>query len=319
MECTSNGSESNLEGGLVRGGRSGADANLILLEYLNLSSFLVKTTTPELPDQDLTGFLSAAWVDSLLTVQGSYLSVEDNVNPEVGFVPRKGIRKSSGRFGVRPRPGERIPSIREFEPLISTEYITDQNNLLETRNVEGRFTVRFHSGGSISFAGKSNFERLTESFPIQDDQFIPVGDYSFNEYTLSFVSDQSRLLIGDFRVGTGGFFDGDKTSYRLTGRFQKPQFQAELTWSHDDVSLPSGDFDTDLVAARVNYSFNPSMFLNALIQYNSELREIGSNIRFNLIHKPLSDFFLVYNETRTSTGEVAERALIAKLTYVFSF
>ncbi len=297
----------------------GVDANLILLEYLNLSSFLVKTTTPELPDQDLTGFFSAAWIDSLLTVQGSYLSIEDNVNPEVGFVPRKGIRKSSGRFLVRPRPGERMPSVREFEPSISAEYITDQNNLLETRNVEGRFTVRFHSGGSIWFAGRSNFERLTEPFPIHEDQIIPVGDYSFNEYTLSFMSDQSRLLIGSFRVGTGGFFDGDKTSYRLTGRFQKPQFQAELTWTHDDVSLPTGDFDTDLLAARVNYSFNPSMFLNALIQYNSELREIGSNIRFNLIHKPLSDFFLVYNETRSSTGEVVERALIAKLTYVFSF
>ena len=77
--------------------------------------------------------------------------------------------------------------------------------------------------------------------------------------------------------------------------------------------------DTDLLAARVNYSFNPSMSLNALIQYNSELREIDSNIRFNFIHKPLSDFFLVYNETRSSTGEVVERALIAKLTYVFSF
>ncbi len=59
------------------------------------------------------------------------------------------------------------------------------------------------------------------------------------------------------------------------------------------------------------------MFLNALIQYNSDRKEIRSNIRFNLIHKPLSDFFLVYNERRSSTGEVAERALIAKVTYVF--
>ena len=61
------------------------------------------------------------------------------------------------------------------------------------------------------------------------------------------------------------------------------------------------------------------MFLNALIQYNSDLKEISSNIRFNFIHKPLSDLFLVYNERRSSTGEVTERALIAKLTYVFSF
>ena len=61
------------------------------------------------------------------------------------------------------------------------------------------------------------------------------------------------------------------------------------------------------------------MFLNALIQYNSSLDEISSNIRFNFIYKPLSDIFLVYNERRATDGEVIERALITKLTYVFDF
>jgi len=297
----------------------GGDVNFTFFDSLNLSSFLVKTTTPEIHDQDLAGYLGAGWTDSRLTLQASYLSIQDNVNPEVGFVPRKGIRKSSGSFGFRSRPRDQIPSIRELEPLISAEYITNQEGMLETRNVEGRFTVRFQNGGSVWFAGKSKFERLTEPFLIRAGQVIPLGDHSFNEYTLSFLSDQSRMFNGSFRVETGGFFDGEKDSYRLTGRFQQPQFQVELSWSHDDVSLPSGDFKTDLVTTRLNYSFSTTMFLNALIQYNSDLREIGSNIRFNLIHKPLSDFFLVYNERRSSTGEVAERALIAKLTYVFNF
>ena len=85
------------------------------------------------------------------------------------------------------------------------------------------------------------------------------------------------------------------------------------------MTLPSGDFKTNLVSTRVLYSFNPRMFLNALIQYNSTNREIESNIRFNFIYKPLSDFFLVYNERRASTGEVNERAIIAKITYVLDF
>jgi len=62
------------------------------------------------------------------------------------------------------------------------------------------------------------------------------------------------------------------------------------------------------------------MFLNALIQYNELLLETSSTIRFNLIHKPLSDLFLVYSERRATTGgERLEWALIAKLTYVFEF
>ena len=83
------------------------------------------------------------------------------------------------------------------------------------------------------------------------------------------------------------------------------------------MDLPSGDFTTNLINTRLLYSFNPRMFLNALIQYNSTVREIESNIRFNFIYKPLSDIFLVYNERRSTTGEVRERALIAKLTYTF--
>lgn len=121
-------------------------------------------------------------------------------------------------------------------------------------------------------------------------------------------------------LSTGGFYDGHKRSYHFGTRFQPGRhFRTELSWNHDNVDLRSGSFDIDLIVARFGYSFNTKMFLNALVQYNSDVREISSNIRFNLIHKPLSDFFLVYNERRTSTGAVLERALIGKFTYVLSF
>lgn len=61
------------------------------------------------------------------------------------------------------------------------------------------------------------------------------------------------------------------------------------------------------------------MFLNALVQYNSTLQEVSSNIRFNFIYKPLSNFFLVYNDRRTFRGNVLERALIVKVTYALDF
>ena len=116
------------------------------------------------------------------------------------------------------------------------------------------------------------------------------------------------------------FFDGEKDTYSLGFRLQPNyHFTADVSWEHDEVALPSGDFSTNLVNTRLLYSFNPRMFLNALIQYNNTVREVESNIRFNYIYKPLSDFFLVYNERRTTTGEVTERALIAKITYLFDF
>jgi len=62
------------------------------------------------------------------------------------------------------------------------------------------------------------------------------------------------------------------------------------------------------------------MFLNALLQYNTDARQWSSNIRFNIIHRPLSDFFFVYNDRRDTVSDaLVDRALIAKMTYMMAF
>ena len=81
-----------------------------------------------------------------------------------------------------------------------------------------------------------------------------------------------------------------------------------------------GRFSSDLVGARFLYAFNPRAFFNAFIQYNADTSQISSNIRFNLIHHPLSDLFLVYNELRDSgNGQLLGRGLVFKLTNLFNF
>jgi hypothetical protein len=70
----------------------------------------------------------------------------------------------------------------------------------------------------------------------------------------------------------------------------------------------------------VEYGFSTIAFANALLQYNTDAREWNSNLRFNLIHHHLSDFFLVFNERRDSTtGDLLDRALVAKMTYMVAF
>ena len=296
----------------------GIDAHLRLFDYLDVFPFLLKTDSPDRKGDDTAANISVAWGDRFWDVQAEYITIGENLNPEVGFVPRTGISKSRGSFGVKPRPGERVPWIRQLEPSTEVNYITDPEGVLETRILENLFSIRFEDNSYLSFGHKGSFERLDEPFRIRSGQEIPVGDYRFDEFSVSFSGDQTRLLIPDVSLQRGGFFDGDKDSYGL-GLTVRPNyhFTAQVSWDHDEVDLPSGDFTTNLINTRLLYSFNPRMFLNALIQYNSTVREIESNVRFNFIYKPLSDIFLVYNETRSTTGDVLERALIAKLTYTF--
>ena len=308
----------------VRGGgfnrTYGIDLNLSMFNFLDVVPFFLKTESPGNPGKDTAANISIVWNDPFWEVLTEYLTIEENFNPEVGFVPRTGIRKSRNKFGIKPRPGERVSWIRQFQPSLEVNYITDQENVLETRTVDSTLSILFQDNSNFSFGHRASFERLDEPFEIRPGQEISIGDYPLEEFSISFTGDQSRMFSGRASLETGGFFDGDKDSYSLGFRFQPNyHFTGDVSWSHDGVALPSGDFTTNLVNTRLLYSFSPRMFLNALIQYNRTAREIESNIRFNFIYKPLSDFFLVYNEIRSTTGDVQERALIAKVTYIFDF
>ena len=83
----------------------GTDLNLTFFQSLDITSFLAKTDNPAAGGEDTAGLVRVTWTDPFLTLQGGYLSVEDDFSPEVGFAPRRNIRKSTGFFAIRPRPG----------------------------------------------------------------------------------------------------------------------------------------------------------------------------------------------------------------------
>jgi hypothetical protein len=298
----------------------GVDGHFQFFRYLELASFLLKTDTPGLEGNDTAFNTFVGWEDDRYKIEADYLSIEDNFNSEVGFVRRTGIQKSRGEFNLKFWPGEELPWIRQIRPSTGIEYITDQEIRVVSKNFDQTLSFMLEDGGSIGVTHRARFERLDEPFFIRHDQAIPEGDYDFGEINPHYFTDRTRMFSGSFEMGIGDFFDGHKNSYITNFRFQPNyQFAARISWEYDDLDLPSGDFSTNLVTTDLDYAFSPRMFLSGLIQYDSTLEEISSNIRFNFIYKPLSDLFLVYNERRNTTGDVLERVLIAKMTYVFDF
>ena len=170
--------------------------------------------------------------------------------------------------------------------------------------------------------GNQTLERLPRPFVINRNQnvVIPPGVYSFNEWFVTGRSDTGRRISASFRYGVGDFYTGYRHNYQLSGavRFNH-KFNTSFTYTHNNINLPEGHFKTNLLSTRVDYSFSTNMFLNAFIQYNNDARQWSSNVRFNIIHRPLSDLFVVYNERRNSlSGDLIDRALIAKFTYMIA-
>ncbi len=123
----------------------------------------------------------------------------------------------------------------------------------------------------------------------------------------------------------GGFFGGDKTSVGyLFGRIGlTPQLYVEPTISLNWVTLPEGDFTSELIVTRATYTITPRMFVAALLQFNSATDSLGTNIRLRWEYRPGSELFVVYTDQRDTLTPrfptLQNRAFVVKINRLFRF
>ncbi|MBI4455686.1 MAG: carbohydrate binding family 9 domain-containing protein [Acidobacteria bacterium] len=295
----------------------GMDGNFRFWENLRINSFFASTYSPHLEGRETAGRLWAEWRTDFLEARSGYLDIGKNFNAEVGFVPRRDIRKSDSSFGLRPRP-RRNRWIREFFPNVRLQYIMDHENRLLTRISNWEFQTEFQDGAVFTIGRAVNFERLDQPFAIRRAISIAPRDYHFDAWVIEASSNPGRKLSGGLRHENGDFWDGERSAWQFSVAF-KPHYKFAVTarYSRDEVRLQSGVFTANLFNMRLNYSFSTKMFLNALIQYNNDLRKVSSNVRFHVIHHPLSDLFVVYNEQRDAfQGGVIDKSLSLKYTHM---
>ncbi len=298
----------------------GVDGNLLFFRTdLRLSALAAKTDTPGLENDDWIGKIEGEYQNNQVQVLSSYVDIGENFNPEMGFVRRRGRRIARNEFGLifRQSPDTGFGSwVRDIFPGVESEQVFLSDGRTETKTLAFPFTVEFQDGSAFSMTFNQQFERLTEPFELPFGVETPTGDYRFNETNLSFASDQSDPIAGTFAYGRGDFFGGTTRSVLLAARLRKSyRFSGSVDYERVRIEIPDGAFTTHLMGLRMDYSFNPRMFLNSFIQYNNETNSISSNIRFRLIHRPLSDIYVVYNDIRDRRQRANDRSLTVKYTH----
>ncbi len=287
---------------------------------LVLNSLFVQTKTPGIEEDDwafrVEGLYDARW----LRLGGTHATVQDDYRDDLGFAARTGvnIERLETRPRIRPWEGRMI---REINPVLNIRYITDSQGRLITRKQSIGLEFTFQNGTLIRYRHRTYFDRLDEDFEIRNNIIVPLADYNYSEDGLEFTSDRSRALSGRFTFYDGSFWNGDKKSFLADARYRpNGHVSTSFTFTRSDVSLPGGDFQVDQLRFRLQYAFNTRTFLDTFIQYDSEDREITSNVRFNLIHHSLSDLFIVYTEENpTTSGASTDRVLSLKYTHLLGF
>ena len=111
------------------------------------------------------------------------------------------------------------------------------------------------------------------------------------------MTNQGSKISFSSRNVIGGFFGGDRVNLSGTLRVRASEvFTTQFSLSYNNISLPGGDFVTNLFRARISYSFTPRIYVQGLFQYNDRADLWSANLRFGWLQAANTGLFIVINE-----------------------
>ena len=255
----------------------------------------------------------------------SFLNIDKDFNPEMGFVRRKDIRLTEGGLTFSPRFNQ-IPAIRKVLFTANGSYQTNRHNRLLNRKATGTLTMNFENTTNFSITVDREFEYLDENFEIRPGRIIPQESYTNSTFSGRFRSDNTKLVHGSVNINGGDFFTGTSFGGGVsTTVLAHPQIFVSGNYSYSKVELPEEDFHTNLISARLSYAFNTKLYIKGFFQWVDDAllfddrNQVSQNIILRYIYRLGSDFYLVYNQVNllgTGNDEITNRTLLAKFTYL---
>ena len=150
---------------------------------------------------------------------------------------------------------------------------------------------------------------------------VPAGRWDFEELTYSYSSNRSAPFSAGIRATTAGFFNGNIVTIRpsINARYGET-FNLSLSYSRNDIDLPSGSTITNLSSIDIGYNFSPRLYAQTLLQHNDSADLWAVNFRVGWLQDANTGLFFVYNET-DGLGDFipsyAGRSVILKYSYLF--
>ncbi len=196
------------------------------------------------------------------------------------------------------------------------------SNRLYERTVEGKVYIKFQNTSYLRFYYSRNFIYLFEAFdPTNTDAArLPIGDYNFNQFKVKYESDKRKEINGYAYLKHGGYFNGKITTFNgiINKRFQpNGDLGLDLTINNIRLPQPYANRTLLLVGPNIDWAFNKSIFLKAVVQYNTQIKNINSNVRFQWRYRPVSDIYLVFTNNFTDDFRYKNYGLIFKMNHWF--
>jgi hypothetical protein len=300
----------------------GIDGKLGIGPTTMVTGFLSKTETPGVDQSDHAFNIRSQTNRPQWDLNFGYQEVGSGFNPAIGFLSRRGYRKPDVSLMTRFRPKDFI-NIQELRPHSTFRGFWGLDGFQETgflhldNHWQFRDSTEIHTGMNLTREG------VRTPFEIYPGVFVPPGTYDHAEAQLVAMSNQGAPFSVSMRATIGGFFGGDRVTINPTIRMRAGDaLTTQLDYQRNDINLPWGQFVTNLVRARVSYSFTSRMFTQALVQYNDRADLWSMNFRFGWLQAANTGLFVVYTDTRGlydlfERPERTDRSLTVKYSYMF--
>jgi hypothetical protein len=302
-------------------------------DYLNvkLAQVLDKSASNKVLSLDPTE-LFLTWdryTQKGLNYNFTYARTGKDFNPGVGFVARSNYTHYYGGLGYGWIPGESSVLQSHQVGINAISYFDNTNNAAQSLETGIMYDFNFKSGYNGMAAVKHIYENVADTFSFSANAFIPAGEYGFNQFETHLNSPRTnKFVMGiDFEAGT--FFDGSIYSFGLEpGWNLGSTLQLSLTYDHNFLKFKDRDqsFSGAVAGFKALVMINTKLSLSSFIQYNSADNNISTNFRFRFNPKEGNDFYVVFNEGRSSYRDIENprlpmfnsRSVLLKYTYTFT-
>ena len=286
-----------------------------------VQGYMARTETPGRDGRDHAMSVTSQYSSEAWRVGAGYQENGEDFNPEVGYLRRwGGFRKVDFSLYNTTRPDENVLKYQELTPHMSYTRFWNLDGIMETTYVHLHYDGEFEDSSSAGVAYDIRQEYVFEDFTVSG-LTVPAGRWDFNELTYSYNSNRSAPFSAGIRATTAGFFNGHIVTVRpsINARYGET-FNLSLSYSRNDIDLPSGSTVTNLSSVDIGYNFSPRLYAQTLLQHNDSADLWAVNFRVGWLQDANTGLFFVYNET-DGLGDFipsfAGRSVILKYSYLF--
>lgn len=242
---------------------------------------------------------------------------------EVGYIRRTGYFETSP--GVKYTFYPKDSKILSHGPSASFDVILDPDMKMTDRSTSLGYSIGWQNRSSLSFNVGEQFVLLDRSFDPTNTggKKLPAGSsYDWQTASVSFSSDARKMFFFTLGGGYGTYYNGERSQLNGSVNYRiQPYGSLAITANYNDINLPDtyNSAKLFLIGPRLDVTFTDKLFLTTFVQYNNQIDNVNTNIRFQWRFAPVSDLFIIYTDN-SYAGDFRSknRGLAIKISYWFN-